>query len=370
MQAKTTVYSNDISWMSQALHEARKGEGKTRPNPPVGAIVVKNGKIIGRGWHRKAGGPHAEVYALAEAGKQAQGGTLYVTLEPCCTWGRTPPCTDAIVSKSIARVVVGSTDINPQHQGRGLALLRKAGLSVTSGVLRTETDRLVAPFGHWMSTGRPFITLKMASSLDGRIADAKGRARWITSPPARRMVQALRQRCDAILVGANTVRLDNPTLLPCPSSGRSPWRIIVSRKGDVPVGAKVFNDAEAHQTILATTFISNARRIELEKRGVAVWLFRTAKDGIPWTSLLRRLGKQGILHILCEGGGAIAGALLRHRLVNEVYYFIAPLWLGSDAVPVMEGRGWPIFSAPRWRIHEVMACPPDMALRLEPFGHT
>ncbi|MGD9612132.1 MAG: bifunctional diaminohydroxyphosphoribosylaminopyrimidine deaminase/5-amino-6-(5-phosphoribosylamino)uracil reductase RibD, partial [Kiritimatiellia bacterium] len=199
-----TFPETDSKWMHRALALARRAEGMTRPNPPVGAVVVKNGRKIGQGWHKKAGGPHAEVFALRQAGAAARGATLYVTLEPCSTFGRTPPCTDAILRAGIARVVVGTADPNPQHAGRGLRLLRKAGIRVDVGACADEAAALVAPIACHVLRKRPSITLKLGLSLDGRIADPTHSSRWITGPEARETVQTLRRASDAVMVGAGT----------------------------------------------------------------------------------------------------------------------------------------------------------------------
>ncbi len=191
----------DERWMRIALAQARRGEGLTRPNPPVGAVLVRNGRLLGRGFHRRAGRPHAEINALRAAGDAARGATLYVTLEPCSTWGRAPPCTEQIIARGIRRVVIGCPDPNPNHAGRGVRILRRAGLSVTVGVCGPECAGLVAPFHSWITRGLPYVTLKLGASLDGRIADARGRSRWITGPEARREAHRLRRRVDAILVG-------------------------------------------------------------------------------------------------------------------------------------------------------------------------
>lgn len=291
---------DDTQWMNEALRLARLGEGLTRPNPPVGAVVVRHGRLIGRGWHRKAGGPHAEVYALRQAGRHARGATLYVTLEPCSTRGRTPPCTDAIRKAGIKRVVAAITDPNPRHAGKGFKLLREAGLEVVSGIGSEDARELLSPFAVSMLCRRPYITMKLAESLDGRIADSIGRSKWITGPAARAAVQGFRRRVDAVLVGAGTVLADNPSLLPRPAKGRSPFRIIVDTTGKVPVTSRVFTDGFASQTVLATTKRCPARRqADYAKSGATVLVLPSAANGVSLPALMRSLHALGILHVLC-----------------------------------------------------------------------
>jgi diaminohydroxyphosphoribosylaminopyrimidine deaminase/5-amino-6-(5-phosphoribosylamino)uracil reductase len=356
------MQANDEKWMRHALVLARRGEGLTRPNPPVGAVLVKRGKKIGEGFHRIAGGPHAEVVALIDAGKAARGATLYVTLEPCSTWGRTPPCTDAILAASIARVIVGATDPNPKHAGRGLALLRRKGVEVIAGVCRAEAEELIAPFAKHQLTGRPFVTLKLAQTLDGRIADARGASRWITAPTARERVQALRQCADVIMVGGETVRADNPSLLPRPDEGRCPMRVIVTASGALPPRAQVLCDSRAQCTIVATT-PAGARRLAKVKTAANIWTLPAQSGKIDLVALLMKLGSCGCLHLLCEGGGQLAASLLRASLVDELQLFIAPKLLGGDACASL-GGGWLLAAAPHFEVRDVERLGPDILLRL------
>ncbi len=325
-------------WMNRALALARRGAGLTRPNPPVGAVVVKNGRVVGEGWHRRAGGPHAEIYALRQAGSKARGATLYVTLEPCSTWGRTPPCTDAIVQSGIREVVVATRDPNRKHAGRGLRLLRQQGISVVDGVRAEEARSLIAPFAKWVLQGLPYLTLKMGMTLDGRIADVGGRSRWITGPASRREVQALRRSADAILIGARTAKLDNPSLLPVPSNGRRPLRVVVSRSRSLPKSLKLFSDGAA------------ARTLVFSRRPLRAVLKSLARD-------------HNVLHVLCEGGGELAASLIRERLVDEVVFFVAPEFLGGQGAPVVGGPGWPLAKMPRLQFTTVGKCGRDVMLR-------
>ena len=218
-------------WMRRCVQSARRGKFSTSPNPMVGACVVKAGRRVGEGYHRKFGGPHAETFALKNAGRRARGATLYVTLEPCASWGKTPPCAGAIAEAGIKKVIIGSWDPNPKNRGRGAAFLKKAGIAVEVGVLKNDTDELIAPFRKWVTTRTPYVTLKMAQTLDGKIASVTGRSRWITSKPARNFVHELRAEHDAVLVGKNTLLRDNPLLSPreylkeCQPG--KPWRIIL-----------------------------------------------------------------------------------------------------------------------------------------------
>lgn len=358
----------DEFWMARALELARRGEGLTRPNPPVGAVVVRRGRRVGEGYHRKAGGPHAEVVALRRAGARARGATLYVTLEPCCTWGRTPPCTDAILAAGIRRVVVSVRDPNPRHAGRGLLLLRQAGLQVVDGVRADEGRELLAPFAKWITTGRPMVTLKLGMSVDGRIGDAAGRSRWITGASARRAVHDLRRRVDAILVGRKTAELDDPSLLPVPTLGRRPLRVVLDARGRLPLRRRLFTDGLPGQTLVLTTTASSSRyRAGLLKRGVAVAVVRARAGEVPPDRLLRELGRRGILHVLCEGGGTLAESLIRAGVVDQYWFFVAPVIVGGrEAVPAVAGMGWTLARAPRLEFTGSMRIGQDVLLRAIP----
>ncbi len=354
----------DARWMSLALALARRGEGKTRPNPPVGAVVVKAGRAVGRGYHRKAGGPHAEVWALREAGARAKGATLYVTLEPCSTWGRTPPCTDAILKAGIVRVVVATGDPNPRHKGRGLKLLRAAGVAVRSGVLEADALRLIRPFAAWMCRGRPWVTLKLATTLDGRIADVEGQSRWITGPAARRRVQALRRTSDAIVVGVGTALADDPSLLPRPAGGRRPWRVIVDSAGRLPLTARVLTDAARGQTLMAVTRrCTAARAAAYEKAGAQVVRLPLAGRHVSAPALLRALHRRNVMRVLCEGGGDLAAGWLAAKVVDELVWFVAPKILGGNAVNAIRGAGWPLTRAPHFAVETVERAGDDVVIR-------
>lgn len=362
-----TQRQNDERWMGRALELSRHGEGLTRPNPPVGAVLVRRGRVVGEGYHRRAGGPHAEIVALRQAGPGARGATLYVTLEPCSTWGRTPPCTDAVLASGVRRVVVSARDPNPRHAGRGIRLLRRAGLRVDVGVLAGEGAALVAPFAKWVTTGLPFVTVKLGMTVDGKIADAAGVSRWITGPAARRQVQALRRRADAVLVGYRTAALDNPSLLPVPSLGRQPLRVVVDGHGRLRLRSRVFSDGLARRTLVATTRASSsAYRTALLDRGVAVAVLPGSRGRIDLAALLRELGRREVLHVLCEGGGELAASLVRAGLVDEYQIFVAPKLLGGRATAAVGGAGWPLAKAPRLRFVEVARTGDDIFIRAVP----
>ncbi len=326
-----------ILFMQRTLELARRGEGLTRPNPPVGAVLVQNGEIVSEGFHKKAGGPHAEVNCLKKVPTIGKTAILYVSLEPCSTSGRTPPCTDLILERGIRRVVIGCKDPNPAHAGRGIQLLRCAGVEVVTGVCRKEAEALIAPFAKRVLTGRPYVTLKLGITLDGRIADSSGRSQWITGPQARKKVQELRRRADAILVGAGTVRADNPSLLPRPSRGRKPWRVIAGT--NIPKNSKVRTDEAAEQTLLMDGSLEN---------------------------ILCDLARRDVMHVLCEGGGELAGSLIRAELVDEFVLFMAPSFLGSEGFPMVGKNGWAFPEMPRLSFQTLEKCGEDVLITAVP----
>lgn len=350
--------------MRRALALARKGEGLTRPNPAVGAVVVRQGRLVGEGFHRKAGGPHAEVVALRKAGAKARGATLYVTLEPCSTWGRTPPCTEAIRAAGITRVVIGTRDPNPKHAGRGLVVLRSGGVKVVAGICEDEARAVLAPFAKWITTGRPWVTLKLGMTLDGRLADVRGRSKWITGPVSRKRVHELRRCADGILVGRVTAAADNPSLVPVPSHGRRPFRIVLDRQGRISLRNRIFTDGLARQTIVVTSKRSPAAyRDKAARLGVDVLVLPEGKDGLRLSRLLDALGHKGLLHVVCEGGGRLAGSLLKATLVDELWLFVAPRLLGDQGVPAVGGVNWPLSHAPYLRIKDVVRCGEDVLIK-------
>ena len=303
-------HSEDLLWMDRALALATRGLGRTSPNPCVGAVLVRRGQVLGEGWHRQAGKAHAEIEALhaaRRAGRSPRGATLYVTLEPCCTHGRTPPCTEAIIHAGIARVVVGATDPNPAHAGRAYRILRRAGIEVTVGVRRTECAHLNRAFNHWITTGTPWVIGKAAMSLDGKLTRPDGQ-RELTSTAARRDVHRLRATCDAILIGAGTLRADNPRLtirgVRAATARPQPWRVVVTRRGDLPVHHHLFTDEYRERTLV----------------------YRNQS----WSQILRDLGRRSVLRLLVEGGGQVLNSLARRGLIHESVIYYAPLHFGHD----------------------------------------
>jgi len=351
--------------MSRALALARLGEGCTRPNPAVGAVVVRNGRVLGEGFHRRAGLPHAEVEAINASRGSVHGATLYVTLEPCCTHGRTPPCTDLLIRSGIKRVVVGCADPNPRHASRGFRILREAGIEVTRGVREDECRQLIEPFAKRMTTGLPFVTLKLAMTLDGRIADRTGTSKWITGPQARKIVQTLRRRADAVLVGAGTVAADDPSLRCRMRGAGTAWRVVVDGNGRVPADAQVLTDRWADATIIATTAACAAsRRAAWACQGSQVWSLPGRDGRLNLRNLLKKMAKNNIMHVLCEGGGALAGGLLKAGLVDELVLFYAPAIMGdARATSGFVGADFRLASMPRFCIKEVAHIGSDIMVR-------
>jgi diaminohydroxyphosphoribosylaminopyrimidine deaminase/5-amino-6-(5-phosphoribosylamino)uracil reductase len=326
--------------MDAALTLARRGLGNVWPNPAVGCILARDGRIVGRGWTQPGGRPHAETEAIARAGAAARGGTAYVTLEPCCHWGRTPPCAEALIAAGIARVAAAVEDPDPRVAGSGLARLRNAGIAVESGLCAEEAADVNAGFFQRVRTGRPLVTLKLATSLDGRIATASGESRWITGPAARERTHLLRATHDAILVGTATVLADDPQLT-CRLSGlehRSPVRVALDRDLVIPLDARVVAETRQVPTWLITAAGSDPRRREtLLRAGVEIIdAGLDAAGRIDLADALRLLGERGLTRLLVEGGGRLAAALLRVRLVDRLVWLHAPLLLGGNGVPAID----------------------------------
>jgi len=329
-------------WMREALSEARLGLGRTHPNPCVGAVVVREGRVVGRGHHAQAGAPHAEVLALADAADGARGADLYTTLEPCDHFGRTPPCTRAILDAGVARVISASEDPNPLVDGRGLARLRAAGLAVWTGVLSEEADALNRPFHKAMRRGLPWVTLKAAVSLDGRLATRTGEARWVTGEEARADVHRLRSRVDAVLVGTGTARLDDPQLTArVPGGGgRNPLRVVLDARGELSPALRVFRQPDPDQTVVVVgEGAAPEGAARLAATGARVWTVPRSARGLDAEALLRRLVAEGALHVLVEGGAGLFTTLLVERLADELILFLAPKLLGGDALAWVGGLG-------------------------------
>ena len=315
---------DDIRFMQQALALARLGEGRTHPNPPVGCVLVRDGVVIAEGWHHRAGEPHAEVEALRQVDGSATGATAYVTLEPCDHTGRTGPCSMALIAAGVTRVVAGAVDPNPLVGGRGLERLRSAGIAVETDVLGAECRRLLAPFATWVALHRPLVVLKVATTLDGRIATSTGDSRWVTGDAAREESHRMRDRCDAIVVGAGTVRADNPALTCRLPGGRDPLRVVLSASLDLPANAQVLRPGT-----LILTVAENERATALRATGVEVEVLGDAS----FESALSHLAKRGITSVLVEGGRGVATGLLAARLVDRLACFIAPKVIGGDGLP-------------------------------------
>lgn len=310
--------SGSEHYMRMAIALALKAEGMTSPNPIVGAVIVKGGKIVGKGFHKKCGGAHAEINALREAGSKARGATMYVTLEPCDHYGRTPPCTDSIIKSGIKRVVYGMKDPNPITNGGGIRRLRRSGIEVSGPVLEDEVRSINRPFIKFVTKNMPFVTLKLAESLDGKIAARTGDSKWITSEAARAYVHDLRAKVDAVMVGKNTFIKDDPTLLSRSKGARQPVRVVVGGQSKIPWTAK----------LLATKDESD------------VYFASAGKERVDLKKLLEALASKGIVSVLVEGGGELAASLLKDGLVDRVMFFIAPKIIGGrSAVTGVEGDG-------------------------------
>ena len=329
--------------MQQALEEAGKAEGRTRPNPMVGCLVVRGQKILATGFHARAGGPHAEVVALRRAGEHALGADMYVTLEPCSHHGRTGPCTEAIIAAGIKRVVIGVRDPNPIVNGRGIRRLRAAGLKVEVGILKSKCAQLNEAYNYFIQQRRPYVLAKVAQSLDGKVATKVGESKWITSKDARRFGHGLRNKADAILVGVGTVLADNPQLTCRVRGGRDPIRIILDSKARTPVDAHVVQLARASKTPTWVVVGSKAparKRAALERAGVETFSAKMHADKIDLKDLLLHLGERELLSILVEGGPTVLGSFFEQKAVNKLYAFVAPMLIGGvEALSSIGGAG-------------------------------
>ncbi|HUR45073.1 MAG TPA: bifunctional diaminohydroxyphosphoribosylaminopyrimidine deaminase/5-amino-6-(5-phosphoribosylamino)uracil reductase RibD [Candidatus Saccharimonadales bacterium] len=326
---------NDEAFMRRALQLAKKGH--TSPNPMVGAVLVKNGLVLGEGYHHRAGEPHAEIEALRAAavkGMMSKGATLYVTLEPCCTSGRTPPCTEAIIRAGIRNVVVAATDPNPKHSGHGFAVLRRKGIRVSTGVLEREATELNAAFNHWIVNGRPLATVKSAMTLDGKIATAQGESKWITGEKARMAGMRLRAMSDAILVGVNTVISDDPSLTVRTPRGEDSGaprlrRIVLDSRGRTPLSSRLVTDSLAHLTTIVVTRAARATSREALAKRVQVLVAPAREGRVDLAWLADRLGQQEVTSLLVEGGGEVNASFLFGGHAQRVAFFYAPKILGG-----------------------------------------
>lgn len=312
--------------MKKAISLARKAEGQTTPNPMVGAVVFNNRGIIATGYHRRAGLPHAETIALDKAGRRARGGSIAVNLEPCCHHGRTGPCTEAIIKAGIKRVIYAIEDPNRRICGHGCQHLKDAGVELVVGVGRHEAERLNEVYLKYVTTGRPFVALKTAQSLDGRLATATGDSQWISGPESLKFAHRLRAIYDAVAVGAGTVRADNPSLTVRHVKGDNPIRLILTTSGELPKNINLFSHNQDNNSIVATT---KAGLSKLKHTGVMSWTIRKSGNGLDLNQFLSMCGRVGISSLLIEGGGRLATSFLRHKLIDKIYQVVAPIIIGS-----------------------------------------
>lgn len=335
-----SLSDSDSYWMTRVLGLAERGRGRVEPNPMVGALVVDSrNRHLGEAWHEQFGGPHAEVHALAQAGKHARGGTLYVTLEPCCHYGKTPPCTEAILAAGVRRVVVAMTDPFPKVAGGGLSQLREAGILVETGLKEEAARRLNAPYLTLLNQGRPWVIAKWAMTLDGKIATRTGDSQWISGPESRSLVHELRGRMDAIIVGRGTVTQDDPLLTARPAGPRVATRVIVTESGLLPERCQLRATARDYPTLIVTSTEHVDRLAGWQADGAEILPFPAGETGISPEVILAELGQRRMTNVLVEGGGKLLGAFLDTRRVDEVWAFVAPVIVGGPAPTPVAGLG-------------------------------
>ena len=332
--------TDDDKWMRRALRLAEKGRGRTSPNPMVGAVLVKRGKAVGDGYHARAGEPHAEIVAIKNAGEKVKGATLYLNLEPCTHYGKTPPCVPAVIKAGVRRVVVGMEDPNPLVKGRGLVHLKQAGLDVNVGILEKECHRLNEAFCKYIVKHEPFIILKMAATLDGKLATRNGESQWITGEASRRFVHRLRDQVDGVVVGIGTVLKDDPMLTARIRGGRDPYRIVFDSRLRIPENAKVF-DLSPSKAIVATTEMAPQDKIErLQEKGARVLISDSKLGKVDLKSSLLKLGELGLMSLLVEGGSQINGSFLDQGLIDKIFLFLSPKLIGDPMAPgIFNGAG-------------------------------
>jgi diaminohydroxyphosphoribosylaminopyrimidine deaminase/5-amino-6-(5-phosphoribosylamino)uracil reductase len=326
--------------MRRACHLALKAAGRTSPNPMVGAVLARGGEIVATGYHKFAGGDHAEIEALKRAGAKARGATLYINLEPCSHQGRTPPCAPALIQAGVQEVVVGMKDPNPLVAGRGLRRLRRAGVRVRCGVLETECQKLNEAFIKFITRKVPFVVVKLAASLDGKIAAVTGDARWISDGGSRATVHQWRNRVDAVLVGAGTVLADDPQLTCRIAGGRNPWRVVLDARLRVPLDARLLRESEPGKSIIVTVKRASRSKVRaLEALGAKVWRFSPRQGQIPWLPLLKRLASIDVVSVLIEGGATTVASALRDKAVDKLLLFYAPKIIGGDGRAMIDKLG-------------------------------
>ena len=330
----------DEVWMRRALRVAAKGRGRTSPNPMVGAVLVKGGRVVGEGYHAKAGEPHAEIVALGDAQEKAKGSTLYLNLEPCAHQGRTPPCAPRVVQAGVKKAIIGMKDPNPRVEGKGIRILEEGGLEVRVGVLEQECRKLNEAFCKHITTGFPFVILKAAATLDGKIATRKGDSKWISSEASRRLVHRLRNQVDGIVVGIETILKDDPLLTARVPRGRDPTRIILDAHLRIREEAHVIETLPS-KTILVTTEKASLEKVErLRERGVEVWMLDSVEGKIDLRTCLAKLDGMGMMSLLVEGGSQVYGSFLDEGLVDKLVLFLAPRLMGDPrALSIFGGKG-------------------------------
>ncbi len=351
--------------MRMALRLARRGVGRTSPNPVVGAVLVRGGKVVGRGFHRAAGLPHAEVEAIGDAGAAAKGADLYVTLEPCCHVGRTGPCTEAILSAGIRRVAAAVKDPNPLVSGRGIKALRKAGIEVADGLLEKEAFSLNRPYSRWVVSGKPFVTLKLAMSLDGQIAAFTGTSRWISGEDSRRMVHRMRSEADAVLVGGETFRKDDPLLTSRIPGARDPRRIILASRLSGLAFRRIFGWGKGEILFVCPREVPSRDVKRVVSLGGRVLRLPSRGGRILAEGFLRALGKEGVTSLLVEGGARTAGWLVSAGAVDRFVFFLAPLLLGEGIRAVQGYRARTIGEGKRLAITDVRRAGADLVVTAE-----
>jgi len=333
---------NDEFWMRRVLRLAKRGRGRTSPNPMVGAVLLKDGRIVGEGYHEEAGKEHAEIIAIRRAGENAKGATLYLNLEPCTHYGKTPPCVPKVVEAGVRRVVVGMEDPNPLVKGKGMERLKEAGIDVDAGVLEEDCKKLNEAFCKFILKKEPFIILKAAATLDGKIATSEGDSKWISGEASRHFVHRLRSQVDGVLVGIGTVLKDDPQLTARVRGGRDPYRIVVDTRLRIREEARIFGDSPS-KAIVATTELASRDRVEkIEKMGARVLILDSKDERVDLPGLLSKLGEIGMVSVMAEGGSRINGSLLDGGLIDKVLLFLSAKLIGDKSAPgIFEGRGRP-----------------------------
>jgi diaminohydroxyphosphoribosylaminopyrimidine deaminase/5-amino-6-(5-phosphoribosylamino)uracil reductase len=362
----------DRAMMRRALRLAARGIGLVSPNPMVGAVLVRDGSVIATGFHHRHGADHAEIDALKKVGFSAAGCTLYVNLEPCCHHGKTPPCTNSVVSSGIARVVIGTTDPNPLVAGRGAEYLRAAGLEVSVGLLEEECRELNRAFFKWIRTMRPFVTVKIASTIDGRIADRNGMARWITGPASRTDVHRMRAELDCVLIGGQTARRDDPLLLPVMvRARRNPLRVVLTGNADIPLDSRLLNSLESGCLLVYASFDAPEARVNaLVERGVEVCRVASAFGSLDLAAVLDDLGNRQVTSVLVEAGSSLATAFIARGLADRLVVYYAPRVLGDpSAIGMVDDMGnVSLAQASQFRLVSVRRFEDDVRLEFEPAG--